>query len=245
MGSSVLIIFTRFPRIGTVKSRLTPHLAHSGCLELHLAFLLDTIERTRQLEVERHLYLAGCSWEEAREFAECHSLSQIQLGIQQGFDLGEKLWRAYLNVYEQEEERRVVFLGTDTPSLPLSYIRSAFGILERVPVVIGPVADGGYSLIGLSEPCPDLFCEIPWGSSQVFEATLMRLEGREYESVPMWYDVDRWEDVLQLAADLEQPFEGFPRRTRSYLQKSGITAPHVVPRTAAHGTICPVAENEN
>jgi rSAM/selenodomain-associated transferase 1 len=244
-GSSTLIIFARFPRLGTVKSRLAPHLTEEGCLELHLAFLFDTIERTQQLGVERYLYLAGCSVEEAREFSEYHSFSQIHLGIQEGSDLGEKMRRAYLNVRGQETDKRVVFLGADTPSLPLSYVRSAFSVLGRVPVVIGPVADGGYFLIGLSADHPDLFCDIPWGSSQVYQASLTKLEGWDYESLPMWYDVDRWEDLIKLAADLEREFEGFPQRSLSYLQKRGIAAPSTVPRSSVHRITCPVSENKD
>lgn len=245
MGSGVLIIIARFPRFGKVKSRLTPHLAHDGCLELHLAFLLDTIDRTRRLEVERYLYFAGCSCEEAREFAEYHSLGQIHLGIQEGSDLGEKMWRAYLSVCGQEADKRIVFLGTDTPSLPLCYLRSAFSTLGRVPVVIGPVVDGGYFLIGISAPYPDLFCDIPWGSSQVYRATVTKLEGREYEPLPLWYDVDRWEDLLKLAADLKQQFEGFPQRTSSYLQKKGIAAASTTLGSTGHRVAGSVLEKKD
>jgi glycosyltransferase A (GT-A) superfamily protein (DUF2064 family) len=81
------------------------------------------------------------------------------------------------------------------------------------------VDDGGYYLLGLSEPKQELFCDISWGSEKVFQQTVSKLSGGSYETLPEWYDVDVENDLRKLAKDLEVPFKGFPRRTAVLLNK--------------------------
>lgn len=213
---SVLLIFSRYPQLGKVKTRLQPRLPAEACLELHTAFLLDTLERTAGLSPEQHLYLSDCSPREAAELAGRHCLSpDLTLHPQRGESLGERMWNAYTEV----SARRVLFLGTDSPSLPLDYIREALGRLSNLPVVVGPCEDGGYYLLGLSEARPQLFQDISWGSSSVLEETISRLKRNERALLPYWYDVDTPSDLVRLKEDLGRPFEGFPGRTLQWLQK--------------------------
>ena len=43
----------------------------------------------------------------------------------------------------------------------------AVKLLNDGPCVLGPAADGGYYLIGLCEPRPDLFRDVDWGTERV------------------------------------------------------------------------------
>ena len=117
-----------------------------------------------------------------------------------------------------QETDRVIFLGTDTPTLPLSYIAEAQARLSHYPVVLGPVEDGGYYLLALSEPREDLFREIDWGTSSVLEQTTAKLGSEDYTLLPPWYDVDTAADLPRLQQDLERNFDGFPERTHRVLQ---------------------------
>ena len=40
--------------------------------------------------------------------------------------------------------------------------------------------DGGYYLIGLRAPVPDLFDEIPWSTDQVYALTEQKIKERAY-----------------------------------------------------------------
>ena len=187
-------------------------------MKLHTAFLLDTIERTAAVTGSRYLYLAECSRRELLDLADRHPLSSsTRLRRQKGADLGQRLWNAYQEI--SRESSHVVFVGSDTPTLPLEYIRETFKRLLDFPVVVGPSRDGGYCLLGLSRPKPELFSEIPWGTAEVCRQTLAKLRQGEYSLLPPWYDVDTSVDLERLRRELEGSLEGFPLRTRRYLNE--------------------------
>jgi len=66
-------------------------------------------------------------------------------------------------------------------------------------VVIGPAADGGYYLIGLKSPEPNLFRNIPWGSSEVLSCTYTRLKksGLTFSQLHEHHDIDRPDDLIR------------------------------------------------
>lgn len=216
--SDALLVFSRYPRLGEVKTRLSPILSPAARLKFHQALLLDTLDRVAALQAAHHLFLADCSDQELRKFARAHSLPEtLHLHIQEGRDLGDRMWNAYQEVSSSWD--RIVFLGSDSPSLPLSRIEEALVQLEHFPVVAGPVDDGGYYLLALSEPRRELFYNIQWGTSVVLEQTLSKLDSGEYFLLAPWYDVDTKSDLHRLEQDLNGEFEGFPRRTFDLLQK--------------------------
>ena len=217
--SDALLIFSRYPRLGQVKTRLASVLSPAGCLQLHQALLLDTLDRTASFNLPCSLFLADCSHHEMRGFAREHHLPRtVQMHCQEGKDLGERMWNAYVKVCRSSHQ--AVFLGTDTPSLPVSYIKEAFVKLSQFPVVAGPVEDGGYYLLALSQPRRELFQNIPWGTAIVLGETQSRVAPHEFFLLPPWYDVDTVSDLRRLEQDLKTKFEGFPARTHEFLQSS-------------------------
>ncbi|HZC45947.1 MAG TPA: hypothetical protein VE243_05685, partial [Candidatus Acidoferrum sp.] len=51
---------------------------------------------------------------------------------------------------------------------------------------------------------PPIFTAMRWGTGTVFDSTIQRLKRARipYALGPAWYDVDRWADVMLLAAHL-------------------------------------------
>jgi rSAM/selenodomain-associated transferase 2 len=93
--------------------------------------------------------------------------------------------------------KRVVLVGTDCPGLGQSHLKRAFQGLRRKDLVLGPANDGGYYLIGLRRPVPELFCGIPWGTGDVMERTLhaAAASGLRVVLLDPLGDVDRPEDI--------------------------------------------------
>ena len=59
-------------------------------------------------------------------------------------------------------------------------------------VVVGPSEDGGYYLIGMRRPEPQVFERITWSTEHVYTETVERVREAKLELVelPKWYDVD-------------------------------------------------------
>jgi hypothetical protein len=95
----------------------------------------------------------------------------------------------------------------------------AFAALENsdVDVVLGPSEDGGYYLIGLKQPHPDLFRGIAWSTDRVTTQTLVKADamGLKVVRLPFWYDVDTAADLDRLRAELPTlPDDALPNTRR-------------------------------
>jgi hypothetical protein len=90
-----------------------------------------------------------------------------------------------------------VIVGSDCPGLTPDIITTAFSRLSEGPVVLGPALDGGYYLIGLSRPMPELFRGIPWGTDRVLSDSLAVLQrsNRKIALLDPLADIDRPEDL--------------------------------------------------
>ena len=226
MRETVLLVFAKEPRPGEVKTRLSPPLSDSQAARCQQAFLEDSLRRLRTL-TEQGVALTlvatpegDCPWLE--QLAERGGAGLLWQGAG---DLGQRMHRAMQR--ECSAGRGAVILGSDSPDLPLDYVRSAIESLRSGRIVIGPSDDGGYYLIAAAGEVPPVFalgCD--WGSSQVFEESVSKLEavGCDYQVLPRWPDVDRFADLRGLAARLASdasPEAGdarmFPRETQRVL----------------------------
>ena len=109
----------------------------------------------------------------------------------------------------REEGYGVILVNSDSPTLPKSILRAAVdGVRRGDNVVLSPAFDGGYTLIGLSQPHARLFDAMPWSTSEVYCLTLERAReiGLPVINVPGWYDVD---DAASFAM-LEDELRGLP-----------------------------------
>ena len=122
--------------------------------------------------------------------------------------------------------QRVLIIGTDAPTLPQSTYQEALSLLSGHAVVLGPALDGGYYLIGLTRPVPELFAEIPWSTDRVLALTREKALALNLTIglLREWRDIDAIEDLHSLiedcAADAKRPKQGrvFSMRTAGTLQ---------------------------
>jgi rSAM/selenodomain-associated transferase 1 len=199
-----LIVFCREPLAGHTKTRLIPRLGAANAAELAGAFILDVLSKCRALAPGRIVIAASApdGAESSDYLRRAARRFRAELIDQGGGSLGARMARA-LAPYRIGG---AVLIGTDTPSLPLPLLARSVALLDRVPVVIAPSLDGGYYLVGVRGPMPEIFGSIAWGRSGVLSQTVARLRRRRtrYALGPAWYDVDRWSDVALLAAHLER-----------------------------------------
>lgn len=195
MSRNALIVFVKAPIKGMVKTRLSPHLSDIEILRLYKSFLKMITMRCGMLKgVDRFL---GCT--PSKDDAFLLSLSKrygYECFEQRGKNLGERILNAFKE-YFNEGYRKVVIIGSDSPTIPLEYIKDAFRSLDKIDFVLGPCIDGGYYLVGARAVYEDIFKGIPWDTSEVLNKTLDRLNSKDidYFLLPFWYDIDRIEDL--------------------------------------------------
>ena len=201
-----VIVFAKNPVPNQVKTRLAPTLSPEQAATLYTAFLTDWCEVLTKLP-SVDLIIAYTP-------AEAQSDLQALIGDnatyipQIGADLGERLTSATQWVTEQGYTK-ILLVGSDSPTLPMSYILKASTRLDSRDVVIGPSTDGGYYLIGFSATniamtVPFIFEEIAWSTAEVFQQTVARIQSRKvsFGLLPPWYDIDTAEDLAFLHAHL-------------------------------------------
>ncbi|MCW3976011.1 MAG: TIGR04282 family arsenosugar biosynthesis glycosyltransferase [Candidatus Bathyarchaeota archaeon] len=215
---SAIVIMAKAPKPNEVKTRLIPHLKPDMAALLYHNFLLDKIEQVKSIEKAEFFiaYMPDNSENYFKKIA-----PDFDLILQIGNDLGDRL--VYVsNKLFNKGFKKVVILDSDTPNLPTEYIRKAIIRLETSDIIIGPCEDGGYYLIGLKLPTPDIFKNIPWSTSEVVNVTVKRAEAICLKSsfLKYWYDIDTIDDLKRLKKDLEDSKEKkFSENTDNFLSK--------------------------
>jgi rSAM/selenodomain-associated transferase 1 len=198
-----LIVVAKEPLPGATKTRLCPPFSAAQAADFYRCLLLDTLGLAGRLQtVDRTIAYTPAG---ARVFFEPFGRNGYRLIAQQGAHLGERLANALAHHFSLGYAR-VVIMNSDGPTLPLAHLEEAFSALNSAAVTLGPGHDGGYYLIGMTEPHPELFRGIAWSTPQVIPQTLAicKQQGLVVHCLPEWYDVDVADDLARLRRDLER-----------------------------------------
>ncbi len=192
--NSRLLVFTKAPVPGTVKTRMISRLGEGGAARLHEQMVIHTLEQAEQSTVDPiELWCAPTT--DHPFFQSLRERFSLSLKKQEGEDLGERLDHAIGS--QKNSGRSVIVIGTDCPTLSSTLLLEAAEHLLFSDAVIAPAFDGGYVLLGLNRYDALLFREIDWGSDQVFRQTCDRIRtlGWKWGRLPAQPDLDRPEDL--------------------------------------------------
>jgi rSAM/selenodomain-associated transferase 1 len=190
--TAALVVMAKEPVPGRVKTRLCPPLQPAQAAALAEAALADT--------------LAAVSWTPARRRVlaiEGAAGSWLPPGFevvaQRGAGLAERLANATRDVGEA-----LLVVGMDTPQLTRALLCDALARLAEpgVDAVLGPTIDGGYWTIGLREPDPSVFDDVPMSTGATGAAQRARLDQLGLRTIELerLRDVDTYDDALAVAA---------------------------------------------
>ena len=136
---------------------------------MHGSLILDAMEQAQGL-VGVTLYVAGAPDLAHPFFKVLEGRYGARLLPQEGEDLGARMSGAMQKAFSLGH-RRVILIGTDLPNLTRRHLSEAVNDLGSHDLVLGPTLDGGYYLIALSRPVPELFCGLAWSTTTVLEET--------------------------------------------------------------------------
>ena len=194
-----VLVFTRTPVPGQVKTRLIPAIGVERAANLHRAMLWRTVATAAQARVGP--VGLWCSPASEHPFIEqIQREFDLNVHVQRGADLGERMHLALRS--QADQAGGAVLVGTDCPFLEARDLQlAAQALREGCDAVIGPAEDGGYYLIGVRESDLEVFSGIRWGSAQVLAATLQKFRDRgwRWRELTTRCDVDRPADLAALA----------------------------------------------
>jgi glycosyltransferase A (GT-A) superfamily protein (DUF2064 family) len=174
-----VLVFSRAPQPGRVKTRLVPRLGEWRAARLHARMTAHAL---------RSAHAAACGPVELYDSAR-----------QRGADLGARMHHALERALRRH--RGAIVIGADCPELrPADLRRAARALAGGCDVVLAPAEDGGYVLIGARRVSPALFSGIEWGGASVYAATVQRLAtlGYRWRALRELWDVDRPQDLERL-----------------------------------------------
>ena len=201
-----VIVFAKNPVPNQVKTRLIPTLSPEQAAALYTAFLTDWCE-TLAKHSGVDLIVAYVPPEAEPDLRALIGADAIYVP-QMGTGLGERLTSA-TQWAAAHGYTKILLVGSDSPTLPISYISEAFTQLDSRDITIGPSTDGGYYLIGFSTlnvatAVPFVFEDIAWSTAAVFQQTVARIRSIKATVglLPPWYDIDTAEDLAFLHAHI-------------------------------------------
>ncbi len=234
-------VMAKAPVPGQVKTRLSPPLTPEEAAQLNTHFLRDTLA---SLGAAASSCAAECviSYTPTGQESAFSGIAPegTLLLAQRGNGFGERLHTTATDLF-QCGFSAVCLIDSDSPTVPTKeFVSSAEALLSRIGdpatttersrIVLGRSDDGGYYLLGLDAPHPQLFDRIDWSTNVVADQTCERAAeiGLSVIELVPWFDVD---DAGSLAR-LRREFAGVPRTlqgypapyTRAFLEKLSLPA---------------------
>lgn len=194
MSKNLLIIFTRNPELGKVKTRLAKSIGVDNALTIYKT-LLDRTEKTiRNLNCDKAVYYSV----KIREH-DIWDASIYQKHQQHGNDLGVRMHNAFFEAFSNNYNK-VAIIGSDLFDLNPNHINEAFKALDKNEIVIGPAHDGGYYLLAMKSLYSQVFKNKKWGTSTVFKDTIKDLKNKPLYLLETLNDIDVYEDLKNIQA---------------------------------------------
>jgi rSAM/selenodomain-associated transferase 1 len=173
-----LIVFIKNPEMGKVKTRIAATTGDLAAFNIYLRLLEITRSNTSQLtDIYKNLYYS----EQIAIDDEWPNETYVKMKQSNG-DLGHKMKMAFNEVFDKlgnRQKSKVLIIGSDCPEVTQSIIFSAYELLDKHDVVIGPTYDGGYYLLGMNDYFPFLFDGIAWSTADVFNQTLQIISNKQ------------------------------------------------------------------
>lgn len=202
---NLLLIFTRNPELGKVKSRLAKDVGELTALNIYKDLLAHTKHIAQQTNADRFVF-----YTEKIEENDLWPTSDFNKFVQSQGDLGQKMKSAFELGFQSSYEN-IIVIGSDILELNETIINTAFDLLENKDAVVGPAEDGGYYLLGLTKMIPDLFENKLWGTDSVFNSTTSDLDklNQNYTLLEVLNDIDYVTDIKDSNMILKYNLESY------------------------------------
>ncbi|HII72557.1 TPA: glycosyltransferase [Candidatus Woesearchaeota archaeon] len=196
---NALVLFAKYPEPGKVKRKISEAIGPEKCAKLCNAFISDIITKTSEKDYDLYLSFIGHEYKESYR----KLFPKAILYVQRGIGLAGHLFGTFEDLLDDYD--KVVVLSCDVPDINPEIIVKAFNALDFYDVVIGPVDDGGYYLIGMKKPY-DIFNNLPFGTDKLLEeqVKVLKQKKRTFVLLEKLPDVDDVDELKALKKRLKR-----------------------------------------
>lgn len=181
-----LIIFTKEPVLGKVKTRLATSIGEREALKIYTLLLGQLLN----IQIQNDVFIAVEPYTKEYE----KHFGKHKIFLQEGKNIGQKMSNAFLHLFEKGYEQ-VVLVGADIPHLDKEIIKEAFESLETYDAVLNPTKDKGYYLIGFNKKSFQKEAFLIDFSHDVYEQTVQALQPLHVKQGKELFDIDEIEDL--------------------------------------------------
>ncbi|CAN5414756.1 TIGR04282 family arsenosugar biosynthesis glycosyltransferase [soil metagenome] len=191
-----MLIFTKNPEKGKIKTRLAATIGNDKAFAVYNQLLAHTVSVTADLEVDKFVF-----YSENIIHNDIWSNKIYSKLLQSGSMLGDRMHNAFKYIF-QNGYSSAVLIGTDCPELTAEIVLKSFQEISSKDVIVGPAFDRGYYLLGMNKLIPELFENILWSTSTVLKDTLNICDKNNlnYSLLPMLHDIDEEKDLIYLSS---------------------------------------------
>jgi rSAM/selenodomain-associated transferase 1 len=191
-----VLVVAKAPVPGQAKTRLAASVGDQAAAEIAAAALLDTLDAVAAAPVAARVVAMTGDLDAAANSSEIRSkLGAFTVIAQRGDGFAERLANAHLDA---ASGLPVLQIGMDTPEVTAELIANCAQALTRTHAVLGMARDGGWWVLGVSDPATaDCLRTIPMSRSDTGAQTLAALRdtGVDVLLVEELADVDTLDDV--------------------------------------------------
>lgn len=189
MNKSLVIVFVKNIKLGTVKTRLAKTIGDFGAFEVYSELVKITENATEALTIDKRIYFSNAVVESQWE-------NDFKT-VQEGKDLGERMLNAFKDGFSAGY-KKIVLIGSDLPDINATHITNGLSALQQNDVVFGPAEDGGYYLVGMSQLEASIFINKPWSQPNLLTETLQELHNNQISVgiLEVLNDIDTYEDLI-------------------------------------------------
>lgn len=221
----MLYIAARAPRPGFTKTRLGRAIGAEAAAALYAAFLADLAHRFQIAPFGVGWFVTPPdAWPEIAAVVPSDANRPVVIPQPAG-DWATRQHALFAGMACRREQRTIL-IASDSPQIELEQLQHAFDLLEERDLVLGPVHDGGYYLIGMrAASTATLLDDLPMSDGAVLSRLSARARARGYSIglAESTYDVDAIADLELLCRDAWRRDD--LSATRAALHQLGLMSP--------------------
>ncbi|HEY4455007.1 MAG TPA: DUF2064 domain-containing protein [Pseudonocardiaceae bacterium] len=204
----VLLVVAKAPVPGLAKTRLTPPATPRQAAEIAAAALLDSLDAVSATPgAVPVVAMTGDLAEAVREDELRSRLSGMTVVEQRGASFADRLANAHADAALRCPGLPIVQIGMDTPQVTPALLTGTAAALNDADAALGPAADGGWWVLGLTNPAgASLLRDVPMSTPDTFRDTWAALDntGLRIGKVAELSDVDTMGDAVRVADEIPE-----------------------------------------